>query len=131
MQRELRMLKEMLEQKLIEKQKEKENSKYIGELPVELIKMARILKKEKEHFEEDVDLKKQQIILELNRKMEQLFEDRAETLAKKQRFFWEEVYKAMMVDPEGTYYHENGSLFEVQENRKDEFENLFNFTKQK
>jgi hypothetical protein len=123
---DLMKLKMMVEQKLRE-EKEQDEAVYVGELPVELKEKFKQLNKQKERFNEDLELRKRQLALELERKLEEEFDERNEKLTAKHYELWDEVYKSLLVDSRGSYYHEKGKVYAYQEKQKPS--HIYDFTK--
>jgi hypothetical protein len=124
---DLMKLQRLIEQ-TIKEEKEHEEAIYVGELPIELKEKFKQLNKEKDRFNEDLDLRKRQLALELERTLEQEFDERNEKLTEKHYEIWNEVYKALLVDSRGSYYHEKGKVFLYKE-KQPQSPQIFDFTK--
>ena len=114
MQEELFHLKKLIEQKMREEQvqRSEENGDLIGELPTEIVGKLYKLRKVKERLTEDVELRQHQLSLEMQRRMEEEFEERQEAYASQHKQIWSEVYKTMLIDPNGSYFQEDGKLYQ-------------------
>ncbi len=122
---DLMKLKMMIEQRVRE-EKEQEEAIYVGELPVELKEKFKQMNKEKDRFNEDLELRKRQMALELERKLEEEFEERNEKINEKHYQLWDEVYRALLIDSRGSYYHEKGKVYCY---KKPQSSQVYDFTK--
>lgn len=113
MKDELRNLKNLIEEKLgeIVGEIQEENAEYVGELSIELHKKIRSLAKRKEHLFEDIELRKCELGLELERKLQSEFDEKLDAFKDSHMEVWNEIYRAMLINPKDSYYHDNGSLY--------------------
>lgn len=131
MQEELRKLMKMVELKMREQEVESadELGTLIGEIPTEIQEKLNKLHKVKEHLQQDTELRKRQLQLEAQRKMEAEFDERHDAYAKLHKETWNELYKTMLVDPNGYYFLDDGKLYTYREKEKYPQYKMVDFTK--
>lgn len=119
MQEELKILAHLVEQKLREESDRiDEKGECVGEIPSEMLDKLYKLRKIKDRLNEDTELRKRQLQLEAQRKMEEEFDERQEAYVKLHKEVWGEMYKTMLIDPRGYYFQEDGKLYTVRDKQK-------------
>jgi hypothetical protein len=131
MQKDLEMLARLIQQKIqdeAEREDEGRDGELIGELPTELLKKLMKLRKERERMSQDIELRKHLLALECQRKLEEEFDERQDEYTAKHKEIWGEVYKTMLIDPNGSYFQEDGKLYAYKKNNSIQMK-MVDFTK--
>jgi hypothetical protein len=92
----------------------------LGKLPVGLIREFRDICEDKDHVDRQIEIRKQQMILELEQKLKDEFSTRVEAIENRQNSIWNEIYTTLDIDPNGHYYlnRKTGEVFKSNDEEK-------------
>jgi hypothetical protein len=106
---------------------------FVGVLPSYLEEEFNSLRNERIRLDEDLQLRKMEIALRVKRELEEEFDKRFSNFYKRHHEAWNDCYHKMLIDPDDTYYHEEGKLYREIEEEETTRESTFSydFTKPK
>jgi hypothetical protein len=107
------------------------NEKCVGRLPVGMLKEFRDYIDDKDHMETNLEIRKKQMIMEMETKLKDEFGTRMESIEIRHDNLWDRIYDALDLNPNGSYYFNRKTgeiIMRVDDNEDAEYHSRpFNF----
>jgi hypothetical protein len=75
----------------------------LGKVPVGLLREFRNIMEDKDHVDRQIEIRKQQMVLDLEEKLKDEFSTRVDAIENRQTSVWNEIYTSLDIDPNGHY----------------------------